>query len=157
MRGVAERVPIDGHWTRLAIGARHVFDPQQPAWRDIVKDLLGGRRVDLAIDNVGGEQFASVIDTLGNQGRVSIVGRLAGPVPRFNTASLLFRRIRIGGVVVGAQSAEESQASWRQIMHLLRRAQAAPVVDRVFDFEQVPAAFAHLAAGPMGKVVIRVG
>jgi hypothetical protein len=41
-----------------------------------------------------------VIETLGDQGKVSLVGRLAGPVPEFNTAALFFRRIRLGGVAV---------------------------------------------------------
>jgi NADPH:quinone reductase-like Zn-dependent oxidoreductase len=31
------------------------------------------------------------------------------------------------------------------------------VVDRVFKFEDVKAAFARLAGGPMGKVLVRVG
>lgn len=140
----------------LTLGARHAFDPTQPAWRELVKEAIGGRRIDLAIDNVGGEHFADMIDTLGNNGRVSIVGRLAGPVPMFNTATLIFRRIRIGGVSVGAYSAEESQAAWRDIMHLMRRGQQQPLVDRVYAFEDLPAAFERLAAGPMGKVVLKV-
>jgi NADPH2:quinone reductase len=31
-----------------------------------------------------------------------------------------------------------------------------PVVDQVFNFEDVKPAFARLAEGPMGKVVVRV-
>jgi NADPH2:quinone reductase len=98
-----------------------------------------------------------MIDTLGMGGRVSLVGMLAGPVPQLNTASFFFRRIRMGGVAVGTYSIEESRAAWRQVVALLGRTGQRPVVDSVFPLEEVPAAFARLAAGPMGKVLVRVG
>lgn len=77
-------------------------------------------------------------------------------MPQFNTASLIFRRIRIGGVSVGAYSPEESQAAWRDIMHLLRRGQQRPLVDSVHAFEDLPAAFERLRSGHMGKVVLKI-
>jgi NADPH2:quinone reductase len=87
---------------------------------------------------------------------VSIVGRLAGPVANFNTAALLFRRIRIGGVAVGSYSNAETRAAWEQILKLLEKTGATPLIDRVLPFEQLPAAFARLAEGPMGKVLLAV-
>ena len=72
--------------------------------------------MDLAIDNIGGKLLPEVIDTLGELGRVSLVGRLAGPVPSFNTATLFFRRLRLGGVAVGAWTNAESRAAWQQVV-----------------------------------------
>jgi NADPH:quinone reductase len=138
------------------LGAAATFDPQDSQWRQAVKAMLGARRVDLAIDNVGGKLLPEVIDTLGEQGKVSIVGRLAGPVPNFNTASLFFRRIRLGGVAVGAYTNSESRAAWQQVLALLNRAGTRPIVDSVFPFEQLREAFARLAEGPMGKVLVQV-
>src|ERR1035441_806967 len=80
------------------LGATVTFNPEDPDWRQAVKDQLAPRRVDLAIDNIGGKLLPQAIDTLGDLGRVSVVGRLAGPVPSFNTATLFFRRIRLAGV-----------------------------------------------------------
>jgi NADPH2:quinone reductase len=139
------------------IGARHALDPADAGWRKTLKQLLNHRRVDLAIDNIGGEPFNQVLETLGDRGRVSCVGRLAGPVPSFNTATLFFRRLRIGGVNVGAYTAAESQAAWRAVLDLLTRIGAKPLVDKVFPFEQLPQAFERLKAGPMGKVILAVG
>jgi NADPH2:quinone reductase len=142
---------------RLAqLGATATFNPEDPKWRQTVKTMLAPRRVDLAIDNVGGKLFPEVIDTLGELGRVSLVGRLAGPVPSFNTATLFFRRIRLGGVAVTAWSNPESRAAWQQIVDLLARAGARPQVDKVFPFDQLPQAFERLAQGPMGKVLLRL-
>jgi NADPH:quinone reductase len=138
----------------LELGARLALDPAAPDWPDQIKRALDGRRADLAIDNVGGAGFTQVIQSLGNRGRVSCVGRQAGPVPQFNTASLFFRRLRLGGVSVGAYSAAESRAAWEEIQRLLSRTAARPLVDSCFEFDRLPDAFGRLAAGPMGKVLL---
>ena len=139
------------------LGATAAFNPEDPKWRLAVKTMLAPRRVDLAIDNIGGELLPEVIDTLGENGRVSVVGRLAGPVPSFNTATLFFRRLRLGGVAVSAWTNAESRAAWQQVVDLLARAGARPQVDNVFPFDQLPQAFERLAQGPMGKVLLAVG
>ena len=138
------------------IGADATFDPNDVEWRKKLKDMLGKRRVDLVVENIGGQLFADCIDTLGDRGRVSVVGRLAGPVPNFNTASLIFRRVRIGGVQVGAYTNAETRAAWEQIVALLAESGAKPIVDSVFPFDQLKQGFARLAEGPMGKVLLRV-
>jgi NADPH2:quinone reductase len=140
-----------------ALGAALVLDPAEPQWRTRLKEFLAPRRVDLVVDTIGGELLPRLIDTLGMGGRVSLVGMLAGPVPQLNTASFFFRRIRMGGVAVGTYSIEESRAAWRQVVALLGRTGQRPIIDSVFPLEEVPAAFARLAAGPMGKVLVRVG
>jgi NADPH:quinone reductase len=138
------------------IGASLVVDPSDPNWVRKVKDALKPRRIDLAIDNVGGPLFNQVLETLGERGRISCVGRLAGPVPEFNTAALFFRRLRIGGIMVGAFTPAESRAAWNRILSLLDQTGAAPIVDSVHPFEKLKDAFAQLARGPMGKVLLKV-
>jgi NADPH2:quinone reductase len=138
------------------LGAALTFNPEDPKWSLTLKTALGPQRVDLAIDNIGGDLLPHVISTLGDLGRVSLVGRLAGPVPSFNTATLFFRRIRLGGVAVGAWTNTESRAAWQEVLSLLARTGARPQVDRVFPFEQLPQAFERLAQGPMGKVLLAV-
>jgi len=136
------------------LGAVGVFDPNDPAWRKKLKESLGVK-AELAIDNIGGELFNEIIDTLGNNGKVSVVGRLAGPVPQFNTASLLFRRITIRGVVVSGYTAPESQQVWAKVVSLLNGAKVRPVVDSVFPFDKLLDAFERLRQGPLGKVLLQ--
>jgi NADPH:quinone reductase len=138
------------------LGAAATFNPDDPKWREAVKAQLGTHRVDLAIDNIGGKLLPEAIDTLADQGRVSLVGRLAGPVPNFNTATLFFRRLRLGGVAVGAWTNAENRNAWQHVLDLLTRAAARPQVDKVFPFDQLPQAFERLARGPMGKVLLAV-
>jgi len=134
------------------IGATITLDPADPQWRK----QLGDRKVDLAIDNIGGPLFNDVLASLGMNGKISVVGRLAGPVPQFNTASLFFRLIKIGGVHVGAFTPAESRAAWKQITQIMAQKNIRPIVDSIFEFEKLIEAFEHLAAGPMGKVLVRI-
>lgn len=139
-----------------ALGADFVFDP---ADRNLVKAVMAAirpKRVGLAVDCVGGELLPHVIALLGYGGRISVVGRSGGTVPEFNTATLLFRRIRMGGVAVGAYSAQAAQAAWREIVDRLDGMGKRPQVDTVVPFEDVKMGFARLAQGPMGKVLVRV-
>ncbi len=139
------------------LGADAVFDPEQVSG-GAVKEWLNGmkRRVDLIIDNVAGALLPEAINLLADRGRVSVVGREAGEVPNFNTATLFFRRIRIGGVAVGAYTPAESQAAWGRVVEMMNRTGARPVVDSVFEFENVKEAFERLGKASMGKVLVRV-
>jgi NADPH2:quinone reductase len=138
------------------LGADFVFDPADPNLRKLVSAAIAPQKVDIAVDNVGAALFNQVIALLGHHGRISVVGRSAGAVPEFNTASLFFRRNRIGGVSVSDYSPEAAQAAWTEITNRLNAAGQRPIIDKVFPFEEVKAAFARLAEGPMGKVVVRV-
>jgi NADPH2:quinone reductase len=138
------------------LGANFVFDP---AARDLSKAILAAihpKRVDIAVDNVGGALFNQVVATLGYRGRISVVGRSGGPVPEFNTATLFFRRNRVGGVAVADYTPEAAQETWKEIVRRLEATGKRPVTDSVFPFEDVRGAFARLAQGPMGKVLVRV-
>jgi NADPH2:quinone reductase len=142
--------------TLKSIGANFCFDPAEKDWPAQLKQSLGNRKVDLAIDNIGGPEFSQVISTLGHGGKVSVVGRLAGPVPEFNTSALLFRRLKIGGVAVGDYTPAEAQTAWQPIVRTMSQARATPLIDSEFAFEDLPAAFEKLKAGPMGKVLLRI-
>jgi NADPH2:quinone reductase len=145
---------VEKRATLESMGMQLALDPADAQWRKKLADFLGKRKVDLAVDSVGGTLFQQLVATLGDHGRISVVGRLAGEVPQFNTASLFFRRLRIGGVAVGAYTNEESRHAWTACVDLLNKTEARPLVDEIFPFEKLPAAFEKLAKGPMGKVLI---
>lgn len=138
------------------LGAAFTFDPSDPNLRKSILCALDPRKVDLVVDNVGGPEFEQVVAVLGYGGKISVVGRSGGPVPEFNTATLFFRRNRIGGVAVGDYTPESAQQAWREIAARLHHDGSRPVIDCVFDFADVKAAFARLGQGPMGKVLVRV-
>jgi NADPH2:quinone reductase len=139
-----------------ALGADFVFNSNDRGLHKEVLNAIAPRRVNLAVDNVGGALFTEVIATLAYRGCISVVGRSGGAVPEFNTATLFFRRNRIGGVAVSELTPEAAQEAWKQIVDSLGRSGKRPVTDQVFQFDNVKEAFAQLARGPMGKVLVRV-
>lgn len=133
-----------------------MFDPADHNLVKAVKAAIGPKRVNLMVDSVGGALFTHVIALLDHGGRISVVGRSGGTVPDFNTATLLFRRVRIGGVSVGDDSPQATQALWNEIVVRLDAMGRRPQVDSIVPFEEVKRGFARLAQGPMGKVLVRV-
>jgi len=138
------------------LGAQFVFDPADGNLVKAVKAAISPKRVDMAVDSVGGTLLNHVIALLGYGGRISVVGRSGGIVPEFNTAGLLFRRIRIGGVSVGDYTAQQAYADWEEIVRRLDALGQRPQVDTIVPFEEVKRGFVRLAQGPMGKVLVRV-
>ncbi|MDX1930006.1 MAG: zinc-binding alcohol dehydrogenase family protein [Pirellulaceae bacterium] len=138
------------------LGATWTFNPEDVDWPATLKQLLQPRRVDLVVDNIGGALLPKLIDTLGMNGRVSLVGMLAGAVPQFNTASLFFRRLQMRGVAVGSYTLDENRQAWRQVVAMLSGTQQKPLIDSIFPMQDVPSAFARLAEGPLGKVLVAI-
>jgi NADPH2:quinone reductase len=140
----------------MRLGADFVFDPGEGNLRKAVLASISPKHVDMAVDNVGGALFHQVVAMLGYGGRISVVGRSGGTVPEFNTATLFFRRNRIGGVAVGDYTAQGAHMAWKDIVGRLNAIGRRPVVDATFPFEDVKLAFNRLEQGPMGKVLLRV-
>ena len=138
------------------LGADFVFDPADRGLLKAVATALSPKKVDLAVDSVGGVLLPHVVAMLGYGGRISVVGRSGGTVPNFNPATLLFRRIRMGGVSVGDYSIQAAQAAWKEIINRLDAIEQKPLIDSVVPFEDVKEGFARLARGPMGKVLVQV-
>jgi NADPH2:quinone reductase len=138
------------------LGADFVFDPNEPHLAKVIAGAVAPKKLDLVIDSVGGSLFPLLVGLLDYGGRMSVVGRSGGPVPEFNTAALLFRRIRIGGVSVGDYSAEQAQSIWKEIVGRLDAIGRRPQIDSTVPFEKLKEGFTRLAQGPMGKVLVQV-
>jgi len=138
------------------LGADFVLSPETANLRKAVSTAIAPKKIDVVIDSVAGPAFNDLIAMLGYGGRISVVGRSSGTVPEFNTATLFFRRNKIGGVAVADYTPEAAQAVWKEIVRRLDALGKRPVVDRILPFDEVKAAFARLAQGPMGKVLVGI-
>jgi NADPH:quinone reductase-like Zn-dependent oxidoreductase len=135
----------------LSLGASDVVNYRtHPDWDTVVKDLTGGRGVDRVVEVGGAGTLTRSLRAVRTGGTISLVGNLAGLDAQVNLALVFMRAVTVRGVLVGSR--ESFEAMSRAIaFHRLR-----PVVDRVFPFEDAPAAFAHLESGShFGKIVIR--
>lgn len=113
--------------------------------------------MDAVVENLAGPYLQASINLCRERGRIALVGLLAGTKAQMIVGTLLFKRVRVEGVAVGAYTPGEAQEAWRQIVTRLDAAGARPPIDIVFPLESVPEAFAHLERGPFGKVLVRTG
>ena len=51
-------------------------------FKDAVKELTGGRGVDIVVDPVGGDRFTDSLRSLAPGGRLLVIGFTGGAIPR---------------------------------------------------------------------------
>ena len=134
------------------LGADEVLDYKaDPAWGKAAKAWTGGRGVDVVVEVGGPGTFDQSTTALRYGGTMSILGVLTGTSGEVNTYAIFHRALRIAGLYVGSVEMLE------RFSRGLSTTKLRPVVDRVFEFGEAPAAYRHLASGAhFGKVVIRV-
>ncbi|KAK6983841.1 alcohol dehydrogenase superfamily protein [Favolaschia claudopus] len=138
----------------LGAKPKHVINYKTtPKWDEEVQRLTKGVGVDLVVEVTGNTTLERSIASVRMGGHIAIVGHLAsGP-----TVDLVLHAIRksltIRGIYVG--SVKQFKAMNRLIS--ANPEATRPVIDKVFSFEEVHAAYAHLEGQRhVGKVVIRV-
>ena len=78
---------------------------------DAVKELTGGRGVDLVVDPVGGDRFTDSLRCLAPDGRLLVIGFTAGEIPTVRVNRLLLNNIAWSGSA-GARSRSRGPATW---------------------------------------------
>ena len=120
-------------------------------WGDEVRKRTAGRGVDHVIEVGGAGTLAQSLRAVRTAGHIALIGVLSG-YGQVNPLPILMKGVRVTGIYVG------SRAMFEAMNRAVALAELRPVVDRVFDFADAPAAFRHLESGAhFGKVVIRVG
>ncbi len=135
------------------LGARHGINYKTtPDWEKAAMEFTGGRGVDHVVEVGGAGTLARSFAAIRVGGKISMIGGLSGPATELNPGLILGRRANVQGISVGST----------QMFEAMNRAIAAnaikPVIDKVFGFDDVQAAYKHMASGAhFGKIVIRVG
>lgn len=144
-----------------AHGAQAVLDPAAEEFAERIRELSGGRGARLAFDPVAGPGVATLARTLGPGGILVIYGNLGGqgeqtPFPFYDAVGrglsmrgyLVFELIHDAGRLARAQACLQAA---------LADGRLKPVIDRVFDFDDIVAAHRHLESNrQVGKIVVRV-
>jgi len=136
-----------------ALGATDLVNYRTtPDWDAAVLDLTGGQGVSHVLELGGPQTYQRSLNVVGAGGRIAQIGVLTGFGPQPNLARLQSMNADIIGVTVG------SRAHFEDMLAFIAERRITPVIDRVFAFDAVNDAYAHLrAAHHVGKVVIRVG
>ena len=142
-------------------GADLAIDSSDPAWVEQVLAATGGEGVDLIIDQVSGKVANQNVAATKIKGRIINVGRLGGTHADFNFDLHAARRINYIGVTFRTRTLEEITEIFEQVRKDIwgavesRKLQLP--IDKVFKFDDIVAAFAHMEANKhLGKIVVTI-
>lgn len=121
---------------------------REPAWGKRVRDLAG-EGVDHVIEVGGAGTLSESLRAVRPGGTIHLIGVLAAGEAPLSIVPVFMQQVRVQGVLVGPKESFEGLVR-AMALHGVR-----PQVDRVFAFEEAPAAFDHLASGAhFGKICV---
>ena len=121
-----------------------------PDWDKKARELTGGKGVDFVVEVGGAGTLPTSLKAVRVGGFIASIGVLTGggdvnPVP------ILMKSIRVQGIFVG------SRIMFEAMNRAIETAGLHPIIDRVFNFDEVKEAMTHMASGAhFGKVVVRI-
>jgi len=133
------------------LGAAHGINYKTtPDWDKAAVELTQGQGVDQVVEVGGAGTITKSLGAIRSGGKVSMIGVLSGG-GELNPMLILGKRANVQGISVGST----------QMFEAMNRAITAgrlkPVIDKVFGFDDTPAAFKYLqTAQHFGKIVIKL-
>ena len=130
---------------------------------DKVLEATGGKGVDLSLNLVGGSAFPDLVRCAANKGRIAIIGYVDDQHhAEIDLEAVHGRRLQIFGVsnalMTAEQRAEAMRGFAKELLPGFAEGKITPVVDKVFPFDQLPAAKAYVESNAqLGKVVVTLG
>ncbi len=129
-------------------------------FKDAVRELTGGRGVDIVVDPVGGDRFTDSLRSLAPGGRLLVLGFTAGEIPTVKVNRLLLNNVDVVGVGWGAWTFAHPgylQEQWAELEPLLASGRVPAPEPVVYPLERAAEAIASLEnPSAKGKVVLSV-
>jgi NADPH2:quinone reductase len=130
-------------------------------FKDRVKELTGGRGVDIVLDVVGGDLFTDSLRCLAEQGRLLVVGFAAGQgIPEVKVNRLLLNNIDVRGVGWGAYAMTRQdfmQQQWAELVPMIESGVVRPPIGATYALEDFGRALVDMdERRTLGKSVVRM-
>ena len=140
-------------------GADLAVDSSDPGWVDQVLRATSGEGVDLIVDQISGKVASQNLKATKVKGRIVNVGRLGGTHADFNFDLHAARRINYIGVTFRSRTIEEIHEIFdevrKDIWPAVESRKLQLPIDKVFAFDDIGKAFAHMEANKhLGKIVV---
>ena len=139
-----------------ALGLDHAVDYSREGWVDVVRDITGGRGVDLAVDSVGGRILAGSVQCLAYRGRAITVGSAGRDPQPFDISVLSAGNQSITGVFLGAEILNpRTYAMIAGLVDDVAAGRLEVIVDRLFPLSEAAEAHAYIESRQaVGRVVL---
>jgi NADPH2:quinone reductase len=143
------------------LGAERGINYKTEDFAAVVKELTGGKGVDVILDMVGGDYVAREIGCLAEDGRLALIAVLGGTKAAIDLGQVLRRRLTLTASTLRPRSREFKAAIVAKLVEhvwpLLEAGKIKPVIYRAFALEQ--AADAHIlmeSSQHIGKIMLQV-
>jgi NADPH2:quinone reductase len=141
------------------LGAERAINYRTEDFVDVVKQLTGGRGVDVILDIVGGDYIARDLAALAIEGRLVVIGFMGGDTATIDFRRVLGRRLTITGSTLRprspAEKGEIATALRWEVWPLIEQGAVKPVVYRTFPLEDAAAAHRLMESSEhIGKIVL---
>ena len=133
------------------MGADHTINYKTSDVVARVREITGGRGVDVSFNAVGASAWPIDFEVLRKGGRIVICGVTTGAEVSTNLSQLYSRQIAIFGSTMG------SSEDFRLMLKTVDENKLAPVVDSIYSLYDVVAASEKMEAGQQfGKIILSV-
>ncbi len=143
------------------LGADEAFDYREIDIVDTIREVTGGRGVDVVYEAVGGDTFDQVRRIVGWDGRLLVIGFTSGRIPEAPANHILLKNYSIVGVHWGAHLARRDTAlrdDWDSIVELFGTGKVDPLISETRPLSEALEALGDIGSRrTVGKVVIRPG
>jgi len=140
------------------LGADHLINYSTQDLRERVREITGGRGVDVVYDPVGGPLAEPALRSVAWRGRYLVIGFAGGDIPRVPLNLPLLKGCAIVGVYWGSfaqRERDEQRRNVRELWTLFESGALVPVVGETHPLGEFAAAFDALASRrAQGKVVL---
>lgn len=141
-------------------GADVVIDYLTEDFVDIIKKHTNGRGADVIFDPVGGEIFDKSRKCIAFAGRILAIGFAGGSISEVPVNHILVKNYSVVGVHWGLFAKlfpEKVKKEHEILMHLYKKRAFRPLIQKVFQFTEVPEALTQLSnRASWGKLVVKV-
>ena len=145
-----------------ALGAVRGINYRTEDFVEVVREVTGGRGVDVVLDIIGGSYTPRNLQALALDGRLVQIGLQGGEMTAsIDLRAVMGRRLTITGSTLRPRSVEEkgrmATALHREVWPLLESGRVRPQVDRTFPLGEAAAAHALMeSSAHVGKIVLVV-
>jgi NADPH2:quinone reductase len=138
------------------LGLDHGVDYSRDDWVDRVRELTGGRGVDLVVDSVGGRILAGSVQCLAYRGRCITVGSAGRDPQPFDAGMLSMGNQSLTGVFLGAEiAAPRAQAMIGALIDDVAAGRLHVEIDRTYPLAEAAAAHAYVESRQaVGRIVL---
>jgi len=138
------------------LGLDHSVDYSEDGWTGRVRDITGGKGVELAVDSVGGTVLQGSVQCLAYRGRAITVGSAGRDPQPFDISVLAMGNQSLTGVFLGAEIAtERAQRMIGDLVDDVAAGRLKVLVDRTFPLAEAAQAHAFIEGRQaVGRVVL---